>query len=146
MAKKTGFDKFAEKMFEEPGVEIVSPVKGGVQRMTREERLRLARGEVQPVREETVGEGSVAPVKQEVKVEAAPAPVAEPEVEQAAQKGRGRPAMSPEMKQNLVPMHFAVDVEVKRKLERLKLDTYRSSVKDLLMEAIRDLFVKYNVE
>ena len=42
-------------------------------------------------------------------------------------------------------MNFLLEVEVKQKLERLKMDLYRSSVSDLIKEAIHDLFVKYNV-
>lgn len=138
MAKKTGFEKFVERQFEEDGVKIASPAATGTHRMTREERLALARSE-DPVRQEPTGQGSEDPAEQEVR------PV-EVSSEPAAQKGRGRPALDPALKQNLVPLHFSVDIEVKRKLERLKIDTYRSSVKDLLMEAIRDLLVKYNVD
>ena len=46
----------------------------------------------------------------------------------------------------MVNMNFLLEVEAKQKLERLKVELYRSSVTDLFKEAIRDLFVKYNVE
>lgn len=146
MAKNTGFDKFVAKQFEDEGVKIAAPAAPAGHRMTREERIALARSEG-PVRkqepEERVEEQGVAPA-------GSPLPEAQsPEVVEAVsepQRGRGRPALDPELKQKLVPLHFAVDIEVKRKLEQLKINLYRSSVKDLLMEAIRDLLVKYDMD
>jgi len=131
--KKTGFEKFIDKQFEDPGVNIVQPVHEKGARMTREERLRLVQADSQEK-----GGGGEPPetVKEDVKENAG----------KPQKRERGRPAMDPELKRNEEVLHVKIDRELKRKVEHLMIDTYRSSVKDLVVEALRDLLKKYGAE
>ena len=150
MAKKDPLDVFFDKNFPESatGARVVKPL-GGERETTfdqrRQENIARSRehgeadgkeaGEpkgfsVNAVGTEEVGEGSepVSPQAEESPVSGAKQP--------------GRPKSS----NNVVLYNFKIELEAKQKLERLKIDTFRASVSDLLREAIHDLFVKYGVE
>lgn len=146
MAKKDNFDVFLEKNFAEgPRVKIARPV-GGERDTSYEERMKAAKeqeqqgkgGEAAVVAEEVEdkkGEGSEANAQVE-------GSSAQPAVQSPEPARRGRPKTD---RGPVMNMNFLLEVEVKQKLERLKMDLYRSSVSDLIKEAIHDLFVKYNV-
>lgn len=146
MAKKDNFDVFLEKNFAKgPRVKIARPV-GGERDTSYEERMKAAKeqeqqgkgGETAVVSEEVEdkkGEGSEANVQVE-------GSSAQPAVQSPEPARRGRPKTE---RGPVMNMNFLLEVEVKQKLERLKMDLYRSSVSDLIKEAIHDLFVKYNV-
>lgn len=171
MAKKRDmFDDFLEKNFGNESsrrVTIAKPVDTG-RELSFEERKRLAeeaaakeaeaaeaaKGEAaaEPGAEQgTVpsGEGSAA-------VDGAKAAVEAPsgdgkgggEAESpAAEEDRRRPGRPRKDDRGpVMNMNFLIEVELKQKLEKLKIDLYRSSVTDLMKEAIHDLLIKYGVE
>lgn len=128
MAKKDKFDIFLEKQFgSAKPLSIASPV-GGERATSYEERRRLA--------EEEKGRGVSSP--------AGTAPgqgSAAPQQEEARKPGRPKGP-----KKELAPLNFFIDKELKTKLELLKIELYRSSVTDLVKEALHDLLVKYGKE
>ena len=147
MAKKDNFDVFLEKNFAKgPRVKIARPV-GGERDTSYEERMKAAKEQEQQGKgsevaeaaaeevEEKKGEGSDANIQVETSS-------AQPAVQSPEPARRGRPKTE---RGPVTNMNFLLEVEVKQKLERLKMDLYRSSVSDLIKEAIHDLFVKYNV-
>lgn len=115
---KTGFDKLVEA---HSGISVVpaSPVSGAP-RGGRYEREGGVREQEQPA-----GQGS------------APAVAADP-----APK-RGRPVKH--LRRETVPINFKIDAELKYQLEELKFRLHRSSVTDILVEAINDVVKKYSV-
>lgn len=128
MAKKDQFDSFLEKQFGEGGrgVTIAKPL-GGERSTSFEERKRKAEGE----EEAPAAAGAVAE-----QPSAAPAP------EEPARRP-GRPKSE---KKEVCPMNFLIERDLKAKLEILKVELYRSSVTDLIKEALHDLLVKYGRE
>lgn len=162
MAKKADlFDRFIDKNFNQPsGVKIVKP--GTVERdMSFEDRKSMAEameggegkegaaadaevdvgpvGEAKPVKTAPSQEQAEASV---VGVSGGGAPAADVR-EEEPRRGPGRPKR--EGRGEVVNMNFLIERDLKQRLEQLKLDQYRSSVTDLLKEAILDLFNKYGV-
>lgn len=115
---KTGFDKLVEA---HSGVSVVpaSPVPGGL-RGGRDEGAREERGQELPV-----GRGSA------------------PEAAAGRTVQRGRPLKYG--KRETVPINFRIDADLKYQLEELKFRLHRSSVTDILVEAINDVVKKYSV-
>lgn len=64
-------------------------------------------------------------------------------VEDAAGKPSGRRGRPAGKKENQVAMNFIVDAEFKERLYALRDRLHRGSVKDLFIEAVTDLFTKY---
>lgn len=116
MAKKDIFDRFLEQNTG-PGINIAEPIGGG-RESSYEERRRAAAGD---------------PGGQ-------PSPAAPADGAGESRRGPGRPRRDDEEK---VSMNFLIGRDLKRELLELRAELYRSSVTDLLMEAIRDLLVKY---
>ena len=140
--KKDIFDEFLDKSFAgaDGRVKIARPV-GGERDTSFEDRRRMAEeADKSGVKSDgETGEGSAAAETPVVSTEAAETvQVAQPEVRRPGRPKSGRGPV--------VNMNFLLEVEAKQKLERLKVELYRSSVTDLFKEAIHDLFVKYNVE
>lgn len=149
--KKDVFDQFLDKQFGQgPKVRIAQPV-GGSRSTTFEER-RSPQGApsggevaqaaaVEPVAAAPVVGGAGAQGAPVSGPASAPAPAeAEPAVgEEGARRGPGRPRAG----KDLFNMNFLIERELKTKLELLKIELYRSSVTDLMKEAIHDLLVKY---
>ena len=142
--KKDIFDEFLDKSFAgaDARVKIARPV-GGDRDTSFEERRRMAEEADKPeVRKpDGAGEGSAAAEQPSVRMEPAAAAVVQSAQPEVRRPGRPKSDRGP-----VVNMNFLLEVEAKQKLERLKVELYRSSVTDLFKEAIRDLFVKYNVE
>lgn len=138
--KKDMFEDFLEKNFsEESRVKIAKPAPEE-KRLSFEERRAL---EAERQRQESAGAG-------EGSAEQAASPsggqVSSPG---AAEQGAAVPRRSGRPKSDRGPvmnMNFLLEIEVKQKLDRLKLDLCRSSVSDLMKEAIHDLFIKYGVK
>lgn len=133
--KPDKFDSFIEKQFSVGPVVKIEKPSGGGRSSTFEERRSAAAG-ASVVEPEPEAVKELAP-----EVEAAPdAAVAEV---QGAKRPAGRPVVYP--KDSMVPMNFLIPRELKQMLEQLKLNLYRSSLTDLVKEAIRDLLIKYGV-
>ena len=142
MGTKTDpFDIFLEKNFSgSPRVRIAKPVGGErdtsyEQRREEAERQRAEENVGEPA---AVGEGSAVPAAEaapDTSVQVAPVPVPE-----TRRPGRPKSAKGP-----VHNINFLLEVDVKQKLDQLKLDLCRTSVTDLFKEAIHDLFVKYHV-
>lgn len=136
MAKKDLFDNFLEKSFSEEErtpMRIVRPADRS--RASSYEDRRLAAGE-ESRDAEAAGAGE--------RASGFPANVTDPPgaggaVDEPRRVGRPRR----EGRGEVCNMNFLIEKEVKRDLERLKFDLHRSSVTDLMMEAIRDLLIKY---
>lgn len=163
MAKKADlFDRFIDKNFNQPsGVKIVKPGTGE-RDMSFEDRKSMAEAmegaegkegaaaadaevDARPVEEAKPVE--TAPVQEQseasgVGVSGGGAPAADVR-EEEPRRGPGRPKR--EGRGEVVNMNFLIERDLKQRLEQLKLDQYRSSVTDLLKEAILDLFNKYGV-
>ena len=119
MAKKDLFDNFLEKSFSEEErtpMRIVRPADRS--RASSYEDRRLAAGFPATVTDPPGAGGAVDEPRR---------------VGRPRREGRGE----------VCNMNFLIEKEVKRDLERLKFDLHRSSVTDLMMEAIRDLLIKY---
>lgn len=135
MAKKDQFDSFLEKQFgSSRAVTIASPV-GGERSTSYEERRRLAGAE--RAAHENAGEGSGG------RQDPSGRTGVREEREDAAPRRLGRPKGP---KKELAPLNFFIDKDLKTKLELLKIELYRSSVTDLVKEALHDLLVKYGKE
>ena len=124
MAKKNDiFDDFLNKNFGEEPVKIEKPV-GGERTTTSEDREAIAKAaeeERKSVQEETtVGDGA------------------------AVSRGPGRPKN--EGRGPVRNMNFLLEDNIRYDLEMLKVRQHRSSLTELLNEAIVDLFRKYKVE
>ena len=159
MAKKADlFDRFIDKNFNQPsGVKIVKPGTGE-RDMSFEDRKSMAEAmEGSEGKEGAAADAEVdaGPVDEVKPVEAAPSqeqaeasvsgggsPAADVR-EEEPRRGPGRPKR--EGRGEVVNMNFLIERDLKQRLEQLKLDQYRSSVTDLLKEAILDLFNKYGV-
>lgn len=153
MAKKDRFDEFLDKNFNSGSrVRIAKPIGGErdtsyeERRQAEEKRQQDETFEVQENREQEVkekeGEGSVEISDPMVPLAGSPE-VAEQPVEEEPSRKPGRPKS---VRGPVVNVNFLLEVEAKQKLERLKMELYRSSVTDLFKEAIHDLFVKYHFE
>lgn len=59
-------------------------------------------------------------------------------------QGRGRPALTE--KPEMAPIMFKIDRNLKIKLETVKHITYKSSLKDVIVEALYDIVEKYGVK
>jgi len=130
MARKDLFDKVIDKQFTESSpVTIAKPVGG--ERPTSFEDRRRAAGSF----------GSVPPSEPDRSTASGSAAV-QPAVVQEEKK-TGRPRVREGETMN---MNFKIQKELKHKLDELKVKQYRSSVTDLMLEAIRDLLTKYGVE
>ena len=153
MAKKDPFDEFLNKNFSSASrVKIARPI-GGERETSYEERRQAEEKRQQDesaeeqenqgqVVKQTEGEGSAKVPEPVASGPSAPEVTEEPVVEEAPRKpGRPKSERGP-----VVNVNFLLEVEAKQKLERLKMELYRSSVTDLFKEAIHDLFVKYNFE
>lgn len=129
MAKKTGFEKFAsshagsrikDMLSETPSAQVEREVP----EMRREEDAD--RHEVIPQVQESVpaeaGQGS-----------------------EAARPQRGRPKQNKteEMKAKVYPV--SIPNGMRAKLETIQAMTYKSSLKDVFMEALSDIIKKYNI-
>ena len=130
MAKK-GLEKLMEKQFGESSISIASP----------ESTRRMSADELKRVNEQMEAErrGQPEPAEETVAPAMSGAPVPE-------KKRMGRPAKDPAVKAKEVPLNTMVDAELKYRLEELRLKLYRSSRKDLVVEALHDLFRKYDFE
>ena len=126
--KNTGFEKFMRKQFTE-GVKIGTAT--GEKRVSRTER------EESPMPELVL---EVPAVEEEVA-----ANIEEPVVSEQERRV-GRPKMAENRKDEIATIIIKVDRDVKKKLEDLKHETYKSSVKDVIMEAVYDLFQKYGIK
>lgn len=138
--KKDMFDNFLDKQFGEGGrgVTIAKPV-GGERSTTFQDRLR---------REEASSRDAdavAAPAPETPKVTEAPAAPEAPEAV-AAEAAPRRPGRPKSTTKQLVPFNFLMEKDLKTRLELLKIELYRSSVTDLVKEAIHDLLVKYGKE
>lgn len=139
--KKDMFEDFLEKNFsEESRVKIAKPAPEE-KRLSFEERRAL---EAERQRQESAGAGegsaeqAASPSGGQV-----PSPGAAEQEAPAAPRRSGRPKSD---RGPVMNMNFLLEIEVKQKLDRLKLDLCRSSVSDLMKEAIHDLFIKYGVK
>lgn len=134
MARKDLFDKVIDKQFTESSpVTIAKPVGG--ERPTSFEDRRRAAGSF----------GSVPPSEPDRSTASGAAhgsAAVQPAVVQEEKK-TGRPRVREGETMN---MNFKIQKELKHKLDELKVKQYRSSVTDLMLEAIRDLLTKYGVE
>lgn len=157
MAKKADlFDRFIDKNFNQPsGVKIVKPGTGE-RDMSFEDRKSMAEAMEGAEGKEGAAAGAgmdagpvdevkpveAAPVQEQAEVSGGGAPAADVR-EEEPRRGPGRPKR--EGRGEVVNMNFLIERDLKQRLEQLKLDQYRSSVTDLLKEAILDLFNKYGV-
>ena len=124
MAKKNDiFDDFLNKSFGDGPVKIEKPV-GGERTTSSEDREAIAKA----------AEGEKRPVSEEAKV------VEEP----VAGRGPGRPKT--EGRGPVRNMNFLIEDSLRYDLEMLKVRQHRSSLTELLNEAIVDLLKKYKVE
>ena len=130
-SKKDLFDSVLDKQFSSSSpVQIAKPL-GGERTSSFEERRRLA---VSPV------SGEPAATEQGP----APAVVKEEPVEvQENVRKIGRPKVQD---CKMTTLYFNIPVDLKYKLDELRLKQYRSSRTELVMEAIRDLLTKYGAE
>lgn len=120
MAKKNDvFDRFLDKNFGEEPIHIEKP-RGGERSTTAEQRELIARSVPAEVKED-----SVAPPD-------------------SSTKGPGRPKN--EGRGPVKNMNFLLEERIRYDLELLKVRQHRSSLTELLNEAILDLFKKYDVE
>ena len=132
MAKKDKFDTFFEKQFGPEGVrgvEIAKPL-GGDRSTSFEERRRQG-----------AGEGGA-----EAADAAGPSVGATESVPVAVEEEPRRPGRPKTVRKEVCPMNFLIEKDLKTRLELLKIDLYRSSVTDLVKEALHDLLVKYGRE
>ena len=114
----TGLDKFLGKQFSD-GIKIGTPTNEARQRERAVEDVKENVPEIKSVEMEEV---------QEV---------------QPAVRKRGRPAVEGEEKATII---IKVDRELKKKLDEVKYKTYKSTMRDVLIEAIVDICKKYDVE
>lgn len=122
--KKDPFDKFMEKQFGEASKVRIATPAGGERTTSFEERRAAAAAAAAAVPEPAAPE----------------APAAE------APKAPSRPGRKPKYDGDVMNMNFLIERDLKNRLEMLKIELYRTSVTDLLKEAIHDLLVKYGKE
>lgn len=118
---KTGFDKLVESHSGVSVVPVVPSGDGG--RRVRDVRDVRGGGVQDEGGPADAGRGSAAPA-----VQVPP---------------RGRPPKYG--KRETVAINFRIDAELKYQLEEIKYRTHRSSVTDILVEAINDVVKKYSV-
>ena len=138
---KNLIDDFFNKM-NAPGtqskIKIAKPL-GGDRDTTFEERRK--QGEQENVKPSgAAGEGSA--VNPEPVHQVQPVKEKEPETSGEEKRLPGRPRST---RGPVTNVNFLLEVDVKQKLDRLKLDLCRSSSTDLIKEALHDLFKKYGV-
>ena len=125
MAKKNDlFDRFLDKNFGEEPIHIEKP-RGGERSTTVEQRELIARNASTEGPKAESNEASAAVVD-------------------SLPKGPGRPKN--EGRGPVKNMNFLLEEKIRYDLELLKVRQHRSSLTELLNEAILDLFKKYNVE
>lgn len=125
MAKKEDqFDKFLSKQFGNLSQEV--KIEKGA------ERGRMSSFEDR--RRQVEATGGTAAVVQENESVAPQAPV----------KKGGRPPRPKDVE--VVKMSIILESDLKHRLDELKVRDYRSSVTELIKEAVRDLLVKYGME
>lgn len=124
MAKKNDvFDRFLDKNFGEEPIHIEKP-RGGERSTTVEQRELIAR--------------NISNEAQNTEAKVVPAAA------DSSPKGPGRPKN--EGRGPVKNMNFLLEEKIRYDLELLKVRQHRSSLTELLNEAILDLFKKYNVE
>ena len=154
--KKDLFDTFFDKNFgsdasHEQRISVLRP-SGSERSTTYEQRREIAERESAAEAEAAAAapEGQAASPAVEEPKSVEPELPEQKEGEGSAaiaenpRKGAGRPRRG--NSGDSVLFNFLIDRKVKGKLEMLKISLFRSSIADLLMEAIRDLFIKYGVE
>jgi len=141
MGKKDQFDNFLEKQFGAKPVKIAQPL-GGERATSIEDRRRAVEEERSREEEERAKGAAVAAAVSEAPAGEGSAGE-EPAVPEKAGRKVGRPVVN---HKEMVPMNMNIEKELKTKLEILRIELYRSSVTDLVKEAIRDLLIKYGRE